>query len=97
MTTAELEARAAQRAREQHVHIFAIPGRPGYYQTSSKSESGVKYVMVVRDSEIACACKGFAWRHSCKHVSALEARLAREHIAAERTARKASTSDLYAA
>ena len=43
MSRLELEARASQRAHDERVHIFAVPGQPGVYRTSSKSEPGVKH------------------------------------------------------
>jgi hypothetical protein len=96
MTRQELEARANDRSHAEHVHIFAVPGRPGCYQTSSKSEPGLKYALVAKNGSEACSCKGFAYRASCKHVEALRNRLAREAVARERRQR-ATRSDLYAA
>src|SRR5690242_3846920 len=84
MSIAELEARANQRAHDERVHIFTVPGREGVYQTSSKSEPGVKYSLVSRDGIQACSCKGFEYRANCKHIEALRNRLAREAVAAER-------------
>lgn len=78
MTTAELQARALQRAYEQHIHIFAVPGRPGVYITRSKSDPYTRYSLIARDGELACSCPGFAYRGNCKHAEALENRLARE-------------------
>jgi hypothetical protein len=89
MSLAQLEARANARAREQHVHIFAVPGRLGVYQTSSKSEPGKKYTLVAKNAIEACSCRGFEYRRSCKHVEALRNRLARE-------ARKASVTPIRA-
>jgi hypothetical protein len=78
MHPAELAARANQRAHDEHVHIFAVPGRPGVYVTSSKSEPGTKHTLVARDGIEACSCRGYEYRSSCKHVEALRNRLARE-------------------
>ena len=78
MTRNELEARANQRAHDEHVHIFAVPGRPGVYTTRSKSEPDKRYTLVARDGVTACSCRGFEYRNSCKHVEALRNRLARE-------------------
>lgn len=78
MTNATIEARAIQRAKDQHVHIFAVAGRQGVYTTKSKSDPTERYTLVAKGSEVGCSCKGFAYRGSCKHAAALEARLARE-------------------
>lgn len=93
MMQQELEARANQKAHDQHVHIMRVPGRPGVYQTSSKSEPGVKYTLVAKAGIVACSCKGFEYRSCCKHEQALRNRLAREAVAQRRTAQ---ISDLYA-
>lgn len=85
MSPAQLEARAIQRARDEHVHIFAVPGRPGVYTTKSKSDPAERYTLVAKHGVLACACKGFAYRASCKHVEALRNRLAREAQQAART------------
>jgi hypothetical protein len=77
MSQVELTARAIARAREQRVHIRRT-ARPGVYVTCSKSEPGVKYTLVVGDGILACSCKGFEYRKSCKHSEALRNRLARE-------------------
>jgi len=77
MTTAELTARAIQRAHDEHVQIRKT-ARPGVYQTSSKSQPGVKYTLVAGDGITACSCAGYGYRQSCKHVEALRNRLARE-------------------
>jgi hypothetical protein len=78
MTTAELQARAHQRAYDQRIHIFAIRNRPGYYTARSRSEPGRRYTLVAIGSDIACSCPGFYYRRNCKHVEALRNRLARE-------------------
>ena len=78
MMQIELEARAHQRAYDEHVHIFSVPGREGVYTTKSKSEPYVRYSLVARDGEVACSCAGFAYRQSCKHLEALKNRLGRE-------------------
>lgn len=96
MTVAELEARAISRAREEHIHIFAVPGRQGVYQTSSKSEPGRKYTLVAKGGIEACSCRGFEFRQSCKHVEALRNRLAREASRPVIATRPANISDLYA-
>jgi len=73
-----LEARAIQRAKDEHIHIFAVAGRPGVYTTCSRSEPGKKHTLVAKAGIEACSCRGFEYRQSCKHVEALRARLARE-------------------
>jgi hypothetical protein len=78
MMQLELEARAHQRAYDQRVHIFSVPGREGVYVTRSKSLPRVRYSLFARDGEVACSCAGFAYRGSCKHSEALKNRLARE-------------------
>jgi hypothetical protein len=103
MQRQELEARANAKAHAEHVHIFAVPGRPGVYVTSSKSEPGKKYSLVAKDGIEACSCRGFEYRGSCKHVEALRNRLAREAVQAARQQRaaqpvrvlRASSDDLY--
>jgi hypothetical protein len=77
MTTAELEARAHQRAKDQHVRIFKTD-RPGVYTTKSKSNPNERYTLVSIDGTTACSCKGFGYRKSCKHVEQLKDRLARD-------------------
>jgi len=102
MTTAELKARAHQRAHDQRVHIFAVPGRTGYYTTKSKSDPAKRYSLVIVGGEVACSCPGWNARRSCKHSEALENRLARERMAenetdAEREAREiAEERDVFA-
>ncbi|MCR4294322.1 MAG: hypothetical protein NUW21_02215 [Elusimicrobia bacterium] len=78
MSTAELRARANDRAHAEHVHIFAVPGRPGFYVTKSKSDPSERFTLVNDGRTLACSCKGFGYRKSCKHVEALWNRLARE-------------------
>jgi hypothetical protein len=89
MDQTTLEARAQARAREEHVHIFAVPGRPGCYITKSKSDPAERYNLVAKDGIEACSCRGFAYRRSCKHVEALRNRLAREQVQAQRQQRHA--------
>lgn len=103
MTDAEKEARARRRAREQRVHIFVVPGRPGVYTTKSKSDPTERYDLVARDGVIACSCPGYEHHKVCKHAEALKSRLAREAVAAARRivaeavpVRRAASSDLYA-
>ncbi len=88
---AALEARAAQRAHDEHVYIRATD-RPGVYSTCSKSEPGRKYTLVAKNGVEACSCRGFEYRRSCKHREALRNRLARE----ARRAAPANVSLLYA-
>ncbi len=95
MSVAELEARAIARARDEHVHIFSVPGRPGVYTTKSKSGTGERYTLVARDGIEACSCKGYEYRQSCKHVEALRNRLAREAVKAQ-PVRPSRVNDLYA-
>src|SRR5947209_6618459 len=78
VTTAELKARALDRAYNQRVHIFSVPGRPGIYVTRSKSEPRERYNLVADGDIVACSCKGFQYREVCKHSEALRNRLARE-------------------
>jgi hypothetical protein len=78
MTFAELQARAIQRAHDERVHIFRVPGRPGVYRTRSKSNPYRRHTLVARDGVEACSCRGFEYRKNCKHVEALRNRLARE-------------------
>ena len=94
MTAAELQARAIQRAADQHVHIFKT-ARPGVYTTKSKADPTARYTLVTRDGIVACSCKGFEYRQCCKHSEALRNRLARESVRTQRPA--AQISDLYAA
>ena len=91
MERATLEARAMQRARCEHVHIFAIAHHPGCYVTKSKSNPSERYALVAGlDGIVGCSCKGFEYRQSCKHVEALKARLARE-VAASYSARNSGS------
>jgi hypothetical protein len=83
-TPVEAQARALQRAYDQHVHIFSVPGRAGIYITRSKSEPGIRYSLIARDGEVACSCPGFAYRQQCKHAEGLRNRLARESVQASR-------------
>ncbi|HZQ36778.1 MAG TPA: SWIM zinc finger family protein [Dehalococcoidia bacterium] len=98
MSQAEQAARATARAHSEHVHIFAVPGRPGVYTTKSKSDPSERHSLVVDGELVACSCKGFEYRRCCKHSQALINRLAREAVAAQRqvAARpRAQVSDLY--
>jgi len=79
MTPATLRARALQRAYDERIHVFAVPGLPGCYVTKSKSDPSARYVLVAdADGTVGCSCPGFAYRQSCKHAEALRIRLARE-------------------
>ncbi len=78
MTTAELQSRAHARAHDEHLYIRAVPNRPGYYTTRSRTDPRRRYTLVAIGSDIACSCPGFAYRRACKHVEALCNRLARE-------------------
>ena len=78
MTTAELQARAHARAHDEHIYIRAVPNRPGYYTTRSRTDPRRRYTLVAIGSDIACSCSGFSYRRNCKHVEALRNRLARE-------------------
>jgi hypothetical protein len=79
MSTATIEARAQQRAHTEHVHIFAVAGRPGVYVTKSKSDPSERYSLLAgHNGTVGCSCKGFAYRQSCKHAEALKNRLGRE-------------------
>jgi hypothetical protein len=87
MTEAEQRARAIQRARDEHVHIFKVHNRPNVYTTLSKSRQRARYVLFVEeDGTVACSCRGFYNRKVCKHSEGLLNRLARE--AAEKRARE---------
>lgn len=92
MSEAQVEARANQRAYDQRVHIFAVPGRPGVYTTKSKSDPRERYALHVLDGIVACSCTGFAYRRSCKHAEALKNRLAREAARAASTWTTMSTA-----
>lgn len=78
MTAAELQARAHARAHKEHLYIRAVPNRPGYYTTRSRTDPEHRHTLVAIGNEIACSCSGFYHRHNCKHVEALRNRLARE-------------------
>lgn len=78
MTTAHLLARAHERAHAENLYIRAVANRPGYYTTRSRSEPGRRHSLVVIGDDIACSCPGFYYRRACKHVEALQNRLARE-------------------
>lgn len=86
MSAIELQARALQRAYDERVHIFAVPGRPGVYITRSKSQPRRRHTLIAAD-DVACSCRGFEYRKSCKHAEALKNRLARERLARRRHAR----------
>jgi hypothetical protein len=87
MTEAEQRARAIQRARDEHVHIFKVHNRPNVYTTLSKSRQRARYVLFVEeDGTVACSCRGCYNRKVCKHSEGLLTRLARE--AAEKRARE---------
>lgn len=75
-TTLDLEARAAQRAYAEHVHIFAVPGLPGRYVTRSKTDPSERYALAARGGDVARSCKGFQYRGQYKHAVTLRARLA---------------------
>jgi hypothetical protein len=89
MNQTTLQARAQQRASEQHIHIFAVSGRPGCYVTKSKSDPAERYHLVAGpDGIVGCSCRGFEYRQSCKHAEALKNRLARETVAVTRMGRQ---------
>jgi hypothetical protein len=80
MTTAELLARAHQRAYDEHIYIRAVPNRPGYFTARSRSEPWRRYSLVAIGSDVACSCAGYYYRRGCKHVEGLRNRLAREGL-----------------
>lgn len=82
MTAGELQARAAQRASDEHIHIFKVAGVADLYTTKSKSDGSQRYFLSITGGYIGCACRGFEYRKSCKHALALAKRAAREGIAA---------------
>lgn len=82
MTASEMTARAAQRASDEHVHIFKVQSIPDLYRTKSKSDPKDSYFLSIAGGYIGCACKGFEYRKSCKHAVALLKRCQREGIAA---------------
>jgi hypothetical protein len=87
MAQETMQARAQQRAREQHVHILAVLGRPDCYVTVSKSYPRERYSLVAGpDGIVGCSCKGFEYRQICKHSQALLNRLAREALKTEQAA-----------
>jgi hypothetical protein len=89
MNQTTLEARAQQRAHTEHVHIFAVAGRPGCYVTKSKSDPSERYHLVAGpDGIVGCSCRGFEYRQSSKHADALKNRLGREMVAASRMYRQ---------
>jgi hypothetical protein len=82
-----LQARAMQRAVEERVHIFAVPGRPNCYVVKSRSDPAERYHLVAGPGGVVgCSCKGFEYRQSCKHAEALLTRLARKQSRASQTA-----------
>jgi hypothetical protein len=88
LTREALEARALQRARDEHIHIFQVPGRPGFYRTRSRSNPHERHSLVAGpDGIVGCSCSGFYYRESCKHVEQLKNRLAREEIETRRRRR----------
>jgi hypothetical protein len=76
MSRETLQARAMQRASDERVHIFAVPGRPNCYIVKSHAER--YYLVAGPDGTVGCSCKGFEYRQSCKHAEALKMRLGRE-------------------
>lgn len=78
MSAAELRARAHERAFDEHIYIRAAPNRPGYYTTRSRTDPRRRYTIVAIGNDVACSCRGFAYRRHCKHVEALCNRFARE-------------------
>jgi hypothetical protein len=68
-----------QRAFDERVHIFAVPGRPNCYVVKSRSNPAERNHLVVGPGgAVGCSCKGFEYRQSCKHAEALKMRLGRE-------------------
>lgn len=105
MSQAQKEARATQRAKDEHVHVFAVAGRPGVFTTKSKSDPTERHTLVVDGTQVHCSCKGYEYHRVCKHQQALVSRLAREAVAAARQPQpsaavpdrvRAKASDLYA-
>ena len=91
-----LQARAIQRAHDQHTHIFALPGRPNCYVAKSRGNLTERYYLVAGpDGVVGCSCKGFEYRQSCKHAEALKTRLARQAVRApDSDSSTAQASDL---
>jgi hypothetical protein len=81
MSRETLQARAMQRASDERVRIFAVPGRPNCYIVKSHSDPSERYYLVAGPGgAVGCSCKGFEFRQSCKHAEALKMRLGREAI-----------------
>jgi hypothetical protein len=79
MSSETLQARAMQRASDERVHIFAVPGRPNCYLVKSHSNPADRYYLVAGPGgAVGCSCKGFEYRQSCKHAEALKMRLGRD-------------------
>jgi hypothetical protein len=83
MSREALQARAIQRAHDQHVHILAVPGRPNCYVAKSRTNLTERYYLVAGpDGAVGCSCKGFEYRQSCKHAEALKTHLAHQAVRA---------------
>jgi hypothetical protein len=68
-----------QRAFDERLHIFAVPGRPNCYVVRSRSDPAERYHLVAGPGgAVGCSCRGFEYRQSCKHAEALMMRLGRE-------------------
>lgn len=91
MERAELLTRAAALARADRIYVRAMVNADGVYtvrtsETRRQRRPVDHYrLMVLASGTTVCECPGFTNRQSCKHVSALLARLAREGKVARAT------------
>ena len=84
-------------ATKSKVQVYTVEeGRR--YVTPSTSIPGFAYEVIVHSQQpgdISCNCKGYEFRGSCKHISAVEAQLAVTRGAEWRADWAAKISDLY--
>jgi len=79
MRLAQRQARAIQKATEQRAHVWALPGRPGFYQVRSATDAAERYVVAVEaDGRITCSCPAGGYDLPCWHAEKLRTRRIRE-------------------
>lgn len=79
MTYDQRQARAIQKAAEQKAHVWAMPGRPGFFTVRSATDATEKYVVAVSPAgEVQCSCRAAAYQQPCWHAERLRSRLIRE-------------------
>jgi hypothetical protein len=79
MSLDQRQVRAVQKATQQRAHVLRIPGRPGFFQVRSATDTAERYTVSVQGTEIVCSCRAASYQQPCWHAEKLRNRLIREN------------------